>query len=165
MEDLDEKIIDELKQKAIERVDVGEEIVNDLNESDPCEPEPIAVEEKQSPVKKSKKVRSEKQIAAFEKAKAARAANLKIKKELESEKKAQKKAEKEAMKTEIKERLEKPNKIAVQAKPQVSFKSPEPRYKEQIINNYYYYGDTGNSPPIPKKKKIKNGIKIIKNKY
>ena len=88
MEDLDETIIAELKEKAIERpVDATEEDDNILIEEPEPEPEPEPVKE----VKKSKKVRSEKQKAAFEKARKTRAENLKIKKLLDAEKKEQKK--------------------------------------------------------------------------
>ena len=79
MEDLDEKIMAELKEKAIERTDeieitdntIDEELIDEQPASEPPQP-----------VKKTKKVRSEKQIAAFEKARLKRAENLKIKKEL-----------------------------------------------------------------------------------
>ena len=57
MEDLEPEQIEELKQKAIERVEP--------------EPEP-------APVKKSRKVRSKAQKEAFEKAKLKRAANIKL---------------------------------------------------------------------------------------
>jgi len=155
MEDLDEKIIDELKEKAIERSDdleitspikntIDEEL---LDESVPTEPP--------QEVKKSKKVRSEKQIAAFEKARLKRAENLKIKKQLEAEKKAQKKKEKEEVKAQVKERLENPR------FPEVNqFATPEVQrytdnFREQVVNNYYYYGrppvEEEEEPFIPKK--------------
>tara|TARA_R100001440_G_scaffold7114_3_gene14225 strand:+ start:2057 stop:2734 length:678 start_codon:yes stop_codon:yes gene_type:complete len=169
MEDLDEKIIDELKEKAIERSDdleitspikntIDEEL---LDESVPTEPP--------QEVKKSKKVRSEKQIAAFEKARLKRAENLKIKKQLEAEKKAQKKKEKEEVKAQVKERLENPR------FPEVNqFSTPEVQrytdnFREQVVNNYYYYGrppvEEEEEPFIPKKKKSVRHKKKSKKKY
>ena len=69
MEDLDETIIAELKEKAIERSEEDEVDDNILIEEPAPEPVPEPVKE----VKKSKKVRSEKQKAAFEKARKTRA--------------------------------------------------------------------------------------------
>ena len=160
MEDLDETIIAELKEKAIERpVDATEEDDNILIEEPEPEPEPEPVKE----VKKSKKVRSEKQKAAFEKARKTRAENLKIKKLLDAEKKEQKKKEKEIVKAQVKERL------ASATTPQYPvLQSPSLEHRaeaqRQVVNNYYYYGnpDTwhseweqefGQGPTPPKRKK------------
>lgn len=153
LEGLDDKILEELKQKAIERID------DDTDVNNVIEVEPNEEIQKTETKTKIKKPRSEKQIAAFSKAKASRAANLKIKKELELEKKELVKAEKEFIKHEIKQRLEKPNKISVQEPP--SIKSPDlekqPRYREQVVNNYYYYG-VEDSPAKPKRKKSRKII-------
>ena len=153
LEGLDDKILEELKQKAIERID------DDTDVNNVIEVEPNKEIQKTETKTKIKKPRSEKQIAAFSKAKASRAANLKIKKELELEKKELVKAEKEFIKHEIKQRLEKPNKISVQEPP--SIKSPDlekqPRYREQVVNNYYYYG-VEDSPAKPKRKKSRKII-------
>jgi len=157
MEDLDETIIAELKEKAIERpVDATDNIL--IEEPEP-EPEPEPVKE----VKKSKKVRSEKQKAAFEKARKTRAENLKIKKLLDAEKKEQKKKEKEIVKAQVKERL------ASATTPQYPvLQSPSLEHRaeaqRQVVNNYYYYGNPdwhsewerefgqGHTPPKRKKK-------------
>ena len=109
MEGMTEELIDELRQKAIERGseegDEGEEINvidEELKDASPVDEVPSVIEEKP---KKTKKVRSQKQIEAFEKARLKRAENLKIKKQLEAEKKEAKKAEKEEVKKEVKQRL------------------------------------------------------------
>ena len=150
MEGLDEKIMDELKEKTIERSDEIEITDNTIDEDEttPIIPKPTCEPLKE--VKKSKKVRSEKQKAAFEKARIKRAENLKIKKQLEAEKKEQKKKEKELVKQQVKERLENPDypvlpTEAIQSKSnpihrgQVS-RQEEDRYgfREQVVNNYYY---------------------------
>ena len=158
MEDLDDKILEELKQKAIERVVDDTDVTNVMEvDSEAIQREPNKEIQEIQTKTKIKKPRSAKQIAAFEKAKASRAANLKIKKELELEKKELKKVEKESIKVEIKQRLDRPNKISVQEPP--SIKSPDlekqPRYREQVVNNYYYYGVEGDSPAKPKRKKKK----------
>ena len=151
MEDFDELILDELKQKAIERSDVEvEEEVNQLQEElkDPSPEPPLVVEDEvPPPVKKTKKQRSQKQIEAFEKARLKRAENLKIKKQIEAEKKEQKKAEKELVKKQVKERLEKKETLDLPPPQEVNhitqrYKEVEeqPRYREQVVNNYYYYG-------------------------
>ena len=151
MEGINESIIDELKEKTIERSDEIEITDNTIDEDEttPIIPKPTCEPLKE--VKKSKKVRSEKQKAAFEKASIKRAENLKIKKQLEAEKKEQKKKEKELVKQQVKERLENPNypvlptEEAIQSKSnpihrgQVS-RQEEDRYgfREQVVNNYYY---------------------------
>ena len=124
-------------------------------------------------VKKSKKVRSEKQKAAFEKARIKRAENLKIKKQLEAEKKEQKKKEKELVKKQVKERLENPNypvlpiEEAIQSKSnpihRVRFNEDQDRfgYREQVVNNYYYYGhqpEEVEEPPPPRKVRRKKKV-------
>tara|TARA_R100001132_G_C3233799_1_gene67308 strand:- start:8 stop:694 length:687 start_codon:yes stop_codon:yes gene_type:complete len=149
MEGINESIIDELKEKTIERSDEIEITDNTIDEEDTTLDPPT---EPLKEVKKSKKVRSEKQKAAFEKARIKRAENLKIKKQLEAEKKEQKKKEKELVKQQVKERLENPDypvlpTEAIQSKSnpihrgQVS-RQEEDRYgfREQVVNNYYYYG-------------------------
>ena len=152
MEGIDEKIMDELKEKAIERSDdmaINDNTI-DEDETTPIIPKPTTEPLKE--VKKSKKVRSEKQKAAFEKARIKRAENLKIKKQLEAEKKEQKKKEKELVKQQVKERLENPDypvlptAEAIQSKSnpihRVRFNEDQDRfgYREQVVNNYYYYG-------------------------
>ena len=156
MEDLNDDIIEELKQKAIERI-VDEPVIdNDIqhDQENLTSPEPLPVleEEPDKKVKKPKKPRSEKQKAAFEKARIKRAENLKVKKELEAEKKQQKKQEKELVKKEVKERISQKD-----ARPEPKhnptrpkdinrfqndlYDAPEqPFLGEKVVNNYYYYG-------------------------
>jgi len=151
MEDLDEQTIAELKSKAIERggedSDIStNEIDEDLQSAELTEP--IVVEqEPPKEVKKSKRQRSEKQKAAFEKARLKRAENLKIKKQIEAEKKQKQKEEKELVKKQVKERLAQKETIDLAPPQEVNnitqrYKEVEeqPRYREQVVNNYYYYG-------------------------
>ena len=168
MEDLDEQILDELKQKAIERSDDLEiEETNELQEElkDPTTESPLVVEDEvPPPVKKTKKQRSQKQIEAFEKARLKRAENLKIKKQIEAEKKEAKKAEKELVKKQIEERLEQKKVLDLPPTEEVDrtvrrFREvePEPRYREQVVNNYYYYGTP--PPEVHHEVKPKRGRK------
>jgi len=168
MEDLDEQILDELKQKAIERSDDLEiEETNQLQEElkDPTTESPLVVEDEvPPPVKKTKKQRSQKQIEAFEKARLKRAENLKIKKQIEAEKKEAKKAEKELVKKQIKERLEQKKVLDLPPTEEVDrtvrrFREVEeqPRYREQVVNNYYYYGTP--PPEVHHEVKPKRGRK------
>lgn len=192
MENTEHEILEELKKKSIERDDDLEIVDNTLEEDVPVvlvadkEAKEAVIAEAKEPPKKTKKQRSAKQIAAFEKARLKRAENLKIKKQMDAEKKEQKKAEKEQVKKEVEERL-----IAKQSKAvpvpfadrganpaqrqitennTVRFQSPpgDVRYREQVVNNYYYYGhppphqgaqfDNYDSPK-PKSKKKKKRIK------
>lgn len=177
MEELDEQTIQELKAKAIERGgDEGDISTNEINEElIEQEPEPptIVQEEPVKEVKKPKRQRSEKQKAAFEKARLARAENLKIKKQIEAEKKQKQKEEKEQVKIEVKKRLSADNSMARQKEPvsmpqavEQRYQTEQPRFREQVVNNYYYYGATPSGamewqdpepPPVQKrgrKKKV-----------
>ena len=182
MEDLDEKTLAELKAKAIERGgddDVStNEIDEDLKDTASETEEIIIPEEKPvQDVKKPKRQRSEKQIAAFEKARIKRAENLKIKKQIEAEKKAEIQEEKQQVKLEVKKRLEKKQAPEL---PETSlhnptrpkdvhrfagdiYDSPEQPY-QRVVNNYYYYGATPSGamqwqeppePPAPKPRRQK----------
>ncbi len=174
MEDLDNEILDELKQKSIERSD--DLVIDEVNSVDEelLEEPTVAPSTPPPPVKKTKKQRSQKQIEAFEKARIKRAENLKIKKQIEAEKKAKLKEEKELVKKEVKQRLQKKEVLnlpptetvdhAVQRYKEVV--EPE-RYREQVIHNYYYYGqpppgqfDDYDSPK-PKAKKKKKKVKFV----
>ena len=161
MEDLEPEQIEELKQKAIERVE--------------SEPET-------APPKKSKKIRSQAQKEAFERAKLKRAANIKLRQKLKEEEKALKKQTKIKITQRVKEELEQPKEVEVEpAEPQpklVRQKSsvvepqPQPYHHHQPapVNNYYYYG----APPVgpqhhyeseggwlpPKQPKKKRGKKV-----
>lgn len=129
-----EEIDNELETKSIERDEVSIEVV-DEGDFDK-EPEPPVVP------KKSKKVRSAAQIAAFEKAKIKRQENIRLKKE----QKAQEKEDKKNLKLKFKEQLNSPKEARsktpplVRPKPSVQEKpiqSSNPR--EQVIQNHYYY--------------------------
>jgi hypothetical protein len=178
MEDLDNETIEELKAKAIERGgDEGDIATNEIDEElkEPELTEPIVVEQEPvKEVKKPKRQRTEKQKAAFEKARLKRAENLKVKKQIEAEKKEAKKKEKEQVKKEVQERLSENHSMAETKKPasmpqavEQRYKMPEvePRYREQVVNNYYYYGMTpsGNmewqdpEPPPVQKRGLRQG--------
>ena len=170
MEDLSDEVLEDLKAKAIERT--GELEIEDNTIDEELLDEKAAADPLPSPpkqVKKSKKVRSEKQIAAFEKARIKRAENLKIKKEIEAEKKAQKKREKEEVKAEVKQRLEQKHEPPTQpalvrqnavpddrylrvptAAPGSFTPDAQPHYREQVVNNYYYYG----TPPPAEEEEV-----------
>ena len=143
MEDLELEVIEELRKKEIERSDDDDIQVNEIEEELLEEATPLELPPVEQP-KKSKKQRSQKQIEAFEKARIKRAENLKIKKQIEEEKKEAKKAEKEQVKKEVKQRLiekEQPSIDVYQpGKVEQVRKEPQPKYKEQVIHNYYYYG-------------------------
>ena len=166
MEDLNDKILNELKEKAIERsddVEVSDNVINEeLIEPQP-EPE-VQVEspEVQKPVKKTKKVRSEAQKAAFEKARKARAENLKIRKQLDAEKKEQRKKEKEIVKAEVQERLNNPDFPQVKSVKPTTNPIPHENdrfgYREQVVNNYYYYG----RPPTPNEENLEPPVKTAR---
>tara|TARA_R110000822_G_scaffold64235_2_gene157794 strand:+ start:308 stop:1072 length:765 start_codon:yes stop_codon:yes gene_type:complete len=186
MEDLDEQTIAELKAKAIERGDDDDITTNEIDEElkDPDNiprdsSDLVEEEEPVKDVKKPKKQRSEKQKAAFEKARLKRAENLKIKKQIQAEKKEAKKAEKEQVKKEVQERLaihSVKNPISqvvplakepVIKKHEVEEPPPQPRglrsvvpqeelrYREQVVNNYYYYGTP--PPELSPQQKPKRG--------
>ena len=147
MEDLDNETIEQLKAKAIERGgDDSDIITNEIDEElkDPQETlQDVVVEEPPKEVKKPKRERSEKQKAAFEKARLKRAENLKIKKQIEAEKKQKQKEEKEQVKKEVQERLADNHSVKTASVPQPMeqrYQEPQPRYREQVVNNYYYYG-------------------------
>ena len=198
MEDLDEQTIAELKAKAIERGDDDDITTNEIDEElkDPValprdssdlveEEEPSLKQDALEDVKKPKKQRSEKQKAAFEKARLKRAENLKIKKQIQAEKKEAKKAEKEQVKKEVQERLaihsvknpisqvvppaKEPviKKHEVEEPPHSEAKrglrsvvpQEELRYREQVVNNYYYYGTP--PPELDKPKRGRKPKKVV----
>ena len=146
MEDIEK----ELEQKSIERDTNVELQINEV------EPEPVVEPvTKGTNEKKSKKVRSQKQIEAFEKARIKRAEAIANRKKLKEEEKLQKKENKKQVTIQ-----EKPppsgvlNQEPSVSKPVVS--TPHPR--EQVIQNHYYY--YGVPPPLEntktkKKKKSK----------
>ena len=94
-----EDIEAELEAKSIER-----DVEVEITEAEP-EPEPQAVAQQGEPVvetppKKTKKIRSEKQIAAFEKARLKRAEGIAARKKLKEEQKEEKKQQKKEAKSQ-----------------------------------------------------------------
>jgi len=156
IDNLPDEILEDLKQKAIERTgDDSDNIENNIEEElldSPNNPDgesvPIVEDAPVKQVRKPKKERSEKQKAAFEKARKTRAENLKIKKQLEAEKKEQKQKEKQEIKKQVKQRVEEQKAPTVPVS-KVRFQDEEPRYREQVVNNYYYYSDPrAHRPPM-----------------
>ena len=148
---------EELENKEVERV---KEIIVDDAPSDPALLEPV---------KKTKKIRSQKQIEAFEKAKIKRAENIALKKKEKDTLRIEQKIDK--LKTQI---TEEPTAVSIIDKLPVNerdqlraqaINKKEPKFKPHdwhdwrshpapIINNYYYSGQTpGPSPtqsnPVP----------------
>lgn len=167
MEELEPEVIEELKKKAIERDSGSIEIVEE--QTSPINAAGTPAEKIEEKPKKSKKVRSEKQIAAFEKAKQKRAENLRLKREQKEKEKLNKKEEKKIIKEKVEEELKKPKEeklirqattapVAIQ---QPTMNSSHPR--EQVIQNHYYY--YGVPPPNhyekPQKKKSRKKQPVI----
>ena len=139
-----DEINEELQQKSIEKSNIE-----------------VTIQPEEKPSKgKTKKPRSQKQIDAFEKARAKRAeqvAEIQKKKQLV-------KQEKKVKIKEFKETLSKPPVTFVEEKsvmpirptenpismysPGMNQPQPDPRvaHREQIVNNYYYYGPTPSAP-------------------
>lgn len=131
-----EDIEAELEAKSIER-----DVEVEITEAEP-EPEPEPVVE--TPPKKTKKIRSEKQIAAFEKARLKRAEAIAARKKLKEEQKEEKKQQKKEAKSQpqpvsqghaslMQEAVAPQEQVIRQPAPQPS----NPR--EQVIQNHYYY--------------------------
>ena len=157
MEDIEQ----ELEAKSIEREVEIKEVVSEEPQPSSGEPEPVV-----EPVKKTKRARSEKQIAAFEKARLKRAEGIAARKKLKEEQKLQKKEEKKQVK--ISQGKPSAENVATQGsslvkeqnipKPVVNA-APSPSNREQVIQNHYYY--YGVPPPHdeytkPNKKKKKS---------
>ena len=177
IDDLEPEVIEELKKKAIERDEISTEIVEKSEQAVALQGEPEVVQEKP---KKSKKVRSAAQIAAFEKAKLKRAENLRLKREQKEQEKEKKKQEKKMLKQQAKEPEVQPepepqtNLPLVRQRqavaqhgavenPPISTMNP----REQVIQNHYYY--YGVPPPRehydkPKKKKSRTGRRPAREK-
>jgi len=68
---------------------------------------------------------------------------------LEAEKKEKQKKEKADIKEQVKQRIEEQKAPAPVSN--VRFQDEEPRYREQVVNNYYYYGQAppGMDPRYP----------------
>lgn len=147
--DVVEDIEKELEEKSIERDLTGIEVVEAEVASAPANitsGTPRA-EEESKPVKKTKRVRSEKQIAAFEKARLKRAegiaARKKEKEEIKEQKKLQKQEEKKVkFKPEIESVISKEQSIS---KPVINTTPSVAGPREQVVQNHYYY--YGTPPP------------------
>ena len=148
-----EEIMEELDNKEVERVKVEVSDVKDIEENPIDNP----VE-----VKKTKKVRSEKQIAAFEKAKLKRAENVALKKKQKEEDKLKKKTsivEKSIIDDLPEQTITKFKQEAVKKfKPVLDYDVPH-NNPQPIINNYYYgtneYGPpSAQKPPRGRKKQV-----------
>ena len=135
-----EAIEAELEAKTIERdiepVEPIDEVV--IEEVQP-EPEP----EPEKP-KKVKKPRSEKQIAAFEKAKQKRAEGIASRKKQKEDDKALKKE----LKKKAVESIQDPVVPVVHEKPVTKPVINTPNPREQVVNNYYYYGMAPPQHPV-----------------
>ena len=140
-----EAIEEELSKKSIERDD--DNVSMNIVEADPAV----------KPPPKPKKARSEKQIAAFEKARITRAKNIALKK---TQQKAELKEKKKVIKKKVEQELEKPqvsyakplavSSQVVQHEPSIPAPKQHPsidriQAREQVVNNYYYYG-SGSAP-------------------
>ena len=133
-----EAIEEELSKKSIERDDDNVSI--NIVEVDPVAP---AVKPQVAPLK-TKKVRSEKQIAAFEKARQTRAKNIALKKEQKTQQKAELKEQKKVIKQKVQQELSAPAPSLVQQQPSIPKPIQHPsveriQAREQVVNNYYYY--------------------------
>lgn len=147
--DVVEDIEKELEEKSIERDLTGIEVVEaevaaNITSGTPHE---VGAEEESKPVKKTKRVRSEKQIAAFEKARLKRAegiaARKKEKEEIKEQKKLQKQEEKKVkFKPEIESVISKEQSIS---KPVINTTPSVAGPREQVVQNHYYY--YGTPPP------------------
>lgn len=150
--DVVEDIEKELEEKSIERDLTGIEVVEAEVASAPANitsgtPHEVGAEEESKPVKKTKRVRSEKQIAAFEKARLKRAegiaARKKEKEEIKEQKKLQKQEEKKVkFKPEIESVISKEQSIS---KPVINTTPSVAGPREQVVQNHYYY--YGTPPP------------------
>lgn len=144
--DVVEDIEKELEEKSIERDLTGIEVVEAEVAANITSGTPRA-EEESKPVKKTKRVRSEKQIAAFEKARLKRAegiaARKKEKEEIKEQKKLQKQEEKKVkFKPEIESVISKEQSIS---KPVINTTPSVAGPREQVVQNHYYY--YGTPPP------------------
>ena len=129
MEDIEK----ELEEKSIER-DVQVQITELGSEAE----EPEVIEEApKTPVKKVKKARSEKQIAAFEKARLKRAEGIAArKKDKEEQKELKKELKKNPLPSEVVPRISPVQEQSI-PKPVIQ---PSPSREQVIQNHYYYYG-------------------------
>ena len=162
-----EEINEELENKEVERVKM---VITD-NEDNTELPNELPNEIKEKP--KTKKVRSEKQIAAFEKAKLKRAENVSKR----AQEKETLKKEKKLNKTKITEKESIIDSLPIESIKELKKSAVDPAYKPvldydvppqhskghynhqpqpSIINNYYY--GTNDHTPLPERKKKKKVV-------
>ena len=145
---------EELENKQVERLKGIDEVIEDnvlIADSDDTATEVIPIlREVTTTVIKSKKVRSQKQIEAFEKAKIKRAENIAVKKEIAEKLKQEKKLARETLKQSIIDNLDASSATAagaaVSRPPEVKYKPvvrEPPKAQAPVINNYYYYNHDG----------------------
>ena len=139
-----EAIEAELEAKSIER-----DVEVDIKE---VEPEPVV----EVPPKKTKKIRSEKQIAAFEKARLKRAEGIAARKKLKEEQTEENKQQKKEAKSQGVALQGKPVEAVAPKEQVIRQPAPQPSNpRDQVIQNHYYY--YGVPPPdhdtMPHKKK------------
>ena len=153
MDDIEEIIENELEAKSIEK-----DVTLDIVDAKATDDNP----------KKTKKIRSQAQIEAFEKARIKRAENYQkrqlLKQQQHQEKKEIKTQIQEKVNSlsteEIKEELKKPVKKSVQdTPPQHSYGHYNHQGPTPIINNYYY--NTPQPPPEVKKKGRKKKVVYV----
>ena len=150
-----ENIEEDLDQKNIERPGGPEE---EIIESSP-EPAPALPA-------KTKKVRSEAQKAAFERAKIKRAENIKKRKELKEQEKLEKKVAKTQITERIKEELHKDKGTEEVKAPRQTSQNSTAQRQQIVQNHYYYYGmpppapEGAREPPRGQKERKKKGKKV-----
>tara|TARA_R110000824_G_scaffold83932_2_gene209730 strand:- start:25 stop:630 length:606 start_codon:yes stop_codon:yes gene_type:complete len=164
---------DELENKEVERLKVeitdGDTLAQEKSDND--------FDDSFTPVKKTKKIRSEKQIAAFEKAKIKRAANIAFKKlEKDTLKKEKKEAKTKIKETSIIDSLPADQKEMLRVKatednqpkyrpteiPQYQHSQGHYQHQPQPIINNYYYG--AHNQPQGQIEKVQDVLKEEKSK-
>ena len=156
-----EEIENEIEKKSIERAQNEQPNITKIKEED------ISTTDTPAVVKKSKKIRSPAQIAAFEKARAVRIERAAIKKKLLEEERQAKREKKKIMKEKVSKILEEEEEVDIQKvdipkvdipkvdnkpkvdKPKVDNKPIKREYSDRVVNNYYYYGITPDVSSIP----------------
>ena len=125
-----EEIEQELNEKSIEKSDNLDVKVEDVQEKKP---------------KKTKKQRSQKQIESFEKARKIRAEKIAAKKKEKQEVKEEKKVKIKEFKQTLEQPSPRQSEVSHYSPGEHPWGAPHPEQgrghkKEQIVNNYFYYG-------------------------
>jgi len=172
MEDIEKELEEKSIERSVDVFDNGVLIIDKEEEPAPAAErppelviEPVDEIKEETPkqvevVKKSKKVRSQKQIEAFEKARKKRAEILAEKKKNKEAEKEQKKEEKKALKKGLPPPVATRDVDLIKPMSQGAPPAPNPdKGRDQVIQNHYYY--YGVPPPsdhhaTPKRKKKKS---------